>query len=196
MAQAVSLEAEEMELRYRPVKLWLDNWTISKKFFSLWYEYYDTMYEVPRDRLEYHFQQRNYRRSVKAVFEAWADYTGEEDIDSNRPWVLHSYKRIMKARSRLVRYWFTKTKTYKLKMTEKAYEIPTIRVTPAMLFKQSSRCDELRSKLRQESSLRSKLRQFLIQLRKDRLKASAKAYLENINYHPKRQWQFKHEHCY
>ena len=161
------LKQKEMEISYRPVKLWLDKWTMAKKFFTMWYEYYDLLYDIPRERLEYHFKKRNYRRSVKRVFEEWAYYTSLEDTDSSRPWVIYSYQRLMKTRSKLLSYWFTKTKTYKLQMTADQHVRPTNRVTPAMTFRQSSRYDDLRSKLRQ----------LLVKMRNSRLCASAKAVL-------------------
>jgi hypothetical protein len=164
------LKQKEMELHYRPVKLWPDKLTMCKKFFSQWFEYYDTLYDVPRDRLEYHFHQRNYQRSVKAVFEEWAYNTRAEDTDSNRVWVLHTYKRLMTVRSKLLSYWFTKTKTHRLMINETTDDLPLIMVTPAMFFKQSSRSTELRSKLLQ----------LLVQLRNSRLNASAQAYLAKI----------------
>ena len=86
-----------------------------EQFFALWVEYYDTKYIVSRDRLEYHFKIRSFTRSVKTIFKEWAYYTSMEDMDSNRKWVIHGYERLKRTRWRLLQYWFTKTKSFKLK---------------------------------------------------------------------------------
>ena len=126
-----------------------------EQFFSLWVEYYDTKYIVSRDRLEYHFKIRNFIRSVKPIFTEWAYYTSMEDMDSNRKWVIHGYERLKRTRWRLLQYWYTKPKTFKLKEAARTASscmsatMPPILVTPAMLFHHSSLYDELRNKLRQ-----------------------------------------------
>ena len=35
-------------------------------------------------------------RSVKTIFENWTLYTGTEDMDSNRTWVVQGYERLEK----------------------------------------------------------------------------------------------------
>ena len=95
------LKLKELELRYRPLTSLVQKRKLYQQYFSLWYEYYDTKYDIPRARLEYHFQQRNYKRSVDRVFQEWSYYTQTEDIDSNRPWIIHGYQRLLKARAKL-----------------------------------------------------------------------------------------------
>ena len=102
------LKLKELEIRYRPARMWVDKHTMLEQFFSLGFEYYDTKYDIPRARLEYHFQRRNYQRSVKTMFEHWAHYTSMEDIDANRTWVVHGYERLKKTQWPLSQYWFTK----------------------------------------------------------------------------------------
>ena len=92
------LKLKELEIRYSPVRMWIDKHNILEQFFSLWVEYYDTKYIVSRDRLEYHFKIRNFIRSVKPIFTEWAYYTSMEDIDSNRKWVIHGYERLKRTR--------------------------------------------------------------------------------------------------
>ena len=36
------LKLKELEIPYRPVRLWVDKHTMLEQFFSLWVEYYDT----------------------------------------------------------------------------------------------------------------------------------------------------------
>ena len=102
--QRYLLKLKELEIRYRPVRMWVDKHTMLEQFFSLWVEYYDTKYIVSRDRLEYHFKIRNFIRSVKPIFTEWAYYTSMEDMDSNRKWVIHGYERLKRTRWRLLQY--------------------------------------------------------------------------------------------
>ena len=160
------LKLKELEIRYSPVRMWIDKHNILEQFFSLWVEYYDTKYIVSRDRLEYHFKIRNFTRSVKPIFTEWAYYTSMEDIDSNRKWVIHGYERLKRTRWWLLQYWFTKTKSFKLKEAARTATMPPILVTPAMSFPHSLRYDELQNKLRQ----------LLVQMWNSRLCAAAQSH--------------------
>ena len=56
------LKLKELEIRYRPARMWVDKHTMHIQWldnFSLWFEYFDTKYDIPHARLEYHFKQRN-----------------------------------------------------------------------------------------------------------------------------------------
>jgi hypothetical protein len=184
--QRYLLKLKELEIRYRPVRIWVDKHTMLAQFFSLWVEYYDTKYIVSRDRLEYHFKIRNFTRSVKPIFTEWAYYTSMEDMDSNRKWVIHGYERLKRTRWRLLQYWFTKTKSFKLKEAASTATMPPILVTPAMSFHHSSRYDELQNKLRQ----------LLVQMRNSRLCAAVQSFLKDPRSVSKRRRRLKRApHC-
>ena len=56
------LKLKELEIRYGPARLWVDKHTMHIQWldkFSLWFEHFDTKYDIPRARLEYHFTRRN-----------------------------------------------------------------------------------------------------------------------------------------
>ena len=128
------LKLKELEILYRPVRMWIDKHTMLEQFFSLCVEYYDTEYIVSRDRLEYHFEIRKFTRSVKTIFKEWAHYTSMADMDPNCKWVIHEYERLNRTRWHLLQYWFTKTKSFKLKEDARTATMPSTLLTPAMLF--------------------------------------------------------------
>jgi len=76
---------------------------LQQKYFSAWYEQYNTKYDLPRARLEYHFKLRNFRRIAMPVLLSWSEYTDYQPPKKARAWV---DQRIRAKLPVILHHWF------------------------------------------------------------------------------------------